>query len=604
MKEARFLRLTRDGFTKTQGSTRMVTKLAANAARRLLAAVALSIGCSGLAYAQNDVSQPVHFRVEGESQRLEMIVNTSRILTLEHNVPRLLVNNPEIVRASPLSPNQIQISAVKAGVTQVNVWDDRQQVHSIDVVVMGDARELENLLKSEFPEASLRIRPLSTSVVVSGYVPNAEMVSRIVRMAEDYYQNVINNMTVGGVQQVNLHVKVMEVSRTKLRALGIDWAVVNGDDFIVSGAAGLANPAAPLAGVGGDVVRWGLVTQPNSLATFIEAMRRDNLVKILAEPTLTTVSGRPASFNSGGEFPVLVPQSLGTVSVEYREFGTRIDFVPIVLGNGNIRLEVRPQISELDPSQSVNINNFNVPGLRTRWVDTGVEMKAGQTLALAGLIQTRQEAENRGIPVLADLPWIGAAFRRVEHRNNEIELVITVTPEFCEALDPEEVPPCGPGERTTAPDDCDVYGRGYLEVPVCCGKCADGSCASCQNGASAPAGVIHEEVAPPAGSKANGDPLDYGPAPVPPPAADGVRRAPARQKSQALSHRPTTGGRASRDPRRSSQSASAARSAQPSRSASGDASPRWMQPAKARVSDRQTPGEPGLIGPIGYEAIR
>jgi pilus assembly protein CpaC len=145
-----------------------------------------------------------------------------------------------------------------------------------------------------------------------------------------------------------------------------------------------------------------------------------------------------------------------------------VDFVPLALGNGRVRLEVRPQVSEIDPSRSVSINNTTVPGLRSRWVDTAVEMNAGQTLALAGLIQTQVESEIRGVPVLADLPWVGAAFRRVREQANEIELLVLVTPEFVDALDPQEVPPCGPGELTTSPNDCELYGRGYIEVPNEC----------------------------------------------------------------------------------------------------------------------------------------
>ena len=205
----------------------------------------------------------------------------------------------------------------------------------------------------------------------------------------------------------------------------------------------------------------------------------NDLIKILAEPQLTTISGRPASFNSGGEFPIIVPQSLGTVSIEYRQYGTRVDFVPIVLGNGNLRLEVRPQVSEIDVSRSVVINNISVPALRTRWVDTAVEMKAGQTLALAGLLQRRVESQNRGLPWLADLPYFGVPFRRVEEVANEVELLILVTPEFVEAADPEELPPCGPGESTTTPNDVELYFRGYMEVPKCC---EDGSCSKCQHG--------------------------------------------------------------------------------------------------------------------------
>jgi pilus assembly protein CpaC len=429
--------------------------------------------------------QPVHFEVSAPVERLEMIVNTSRILTTEHNIPRLLVENEAIVRAKPIAPNQVQLSAVKAGFTNLTVWDEKGQEHTIDVLVYGDARELENLLMTEFPDATLRVRPLQGSVVISGYVPRAEMVSRIVRMAEDYYPSVINNLTVGGVQQILLHVKLMEVSRTKLRQMGFDWANFNADDSLIVNAAGLissyslAPGAQSVTSTGGETVAFGIVNGENAFFGFLEALRQHNLVKVLAEPTLVTVSGRPASFSSGGEFPIIVPQSLGTVSIEYRQFGTRVDFVPIVLGNGRVRLEVRPQVSEVDPSRSVTIANTTVPGLRTRWVDTAVEMNAGQTLALAGLIQNQVESENKGIPFLADLPWLGAAFRRVEEQNNEIELLVLVTPEFVDSLEPHQVPPCGPGQLTTNPCDTDLYFRGYLEVPKCC----DGvGCGECQDG--------------------------------------------------------------------------------------------------------------------------
>lgn len=425
--------------------------------------------------------QPVHFSVNGPTQRLEMMIATSRILTLEHKIPRLLVNNPEVVRATPISPNQVQLSAMQAGVTQLNVWDEHQQLYTVDVVVTPDGRQLQMIIQAEFPDANVRVRPLANSVYLSGYVPSPAMVQSIVRIAEDYYANVVNNLTVGGVQQILLKTKVMEVSRTKLRQVGFDWAYLDGGDFVVQSVSGLlagATSAGSAVATGGDTVRFGIVDGNRAFFGFIDALRQNDLIKVLAEPQMVTVSGRPASFNSGGEFPIIVPQSLGTVSIEYRQYGTRVDFVPIVLGNGNLRLEVRPSVSEVDPARSVVINGVSVPALRTRWVDTAVEMKAGQTLALAGLIQQRIEAQNRGIPWLADLPWFGVPFRRVEETANEIELLIMVTPEFIEAADPEELPLCGPGESTTSPNDVELYFRGYIEVPRCC---EDGSCRSCQS---------------------------------------------------------------------------------------------------------------------------
>jgi len=465
--------------------------------RWLLAVAALVMIPAAGAHAQQQVmpprsdNNPVVFQVERSSQRLEMVIHSSRILTHEGAVPRVLVNNPDIVQATPLSPNQIQLSARRTGVTQVNLWDKDQNVYTVDVIVTADARELEELLRTEFPQAEVRVRPLANSVVLTGYVPSPEMIGRIVTMSQDYYSQVINNLEVGGVQQIMLHVKIIEVSRSKLRQLGIDWAVVSGNDVFVSNPSGLVQGSAGQGMMGSTVNINGsgqsllfAAGGADRFFAYVDALRQNNLAKLLSEPTLVTVSGRPASFIVGGEFPITVPQSLGTVSIEYRSFGTRVDFLPIVLGNGNIRLEVRPQVTERDDAAGIG----GVPAITSRWVDTAVEMKAGQTLALAGLLQNRLESENRGIPGLADIPWAGAWFRRVDQRINEVELLVIVRPEFVDAVYPHEAPQCYPGQFTKPPSPHDFYGRGYMEVPKCCN---DGSCPQCLGGAS----VVYPEDA-------------------------------------------------------------------------------------------------------------
>ena len=146
-----------------------------------------------------------------------MTVNTSRVVEFPFDVPRMLVNNPDLVRVVPISPKSIQLSALRAGVTQLNVWDADDNVTSVDLIILGDVAELDMTLKTLFPEASLRLRPLNSSLYISGFVPKAEMVASITRVAQDYFPNIINDMTVGGVHKMLLHVKVMEVSRTKLR---------------------------------------------------------------------------------------------------------------------------------------------------------------------------------------------------------------------------------------------------------------------------------------------------------------------------------------------------------------------------------------------------
>ncbi len=408
-------------------------------------------------------------QVRGASERMELTANTSRIIKLEQKIPKVQVNNKDLLDITPLSPNEVQIFAKKPGVTQINLWDEVGNIHTIDVVVYGDARELEQVLASQFPRSAVKVRPIANSVILGGYVDNQEYVSGMVRIAEDYYPKVINNITVGGVQQIALHVKVMEVSRTKMRTLGMDFSTTNGSDFFVSGIGGLISAAAAQAGTAtanGDTIRFGVVNGNTTFFGFLQALRRYELMKVLAEPTLTTVSGRPAFFNAGGEFPILIPQSLGTVSIQYQKYGTQVDFVPIVLGNGNIRLEVKPRVSEIDSTRSVTINGTTVPGLRVREVDTAVEMKAGQTLALAGLVQNRVESIQSGIPWLSDVPYLGMPFRKTADVMNEVELLVLVTPQYVNAVDCSEVPPCGPGSGTVLPRDCDFYGRGYMEVPA------------------------------------------------------------------------------------------------------------------------------------------
>ena len=208
-------------------------------------------------------SNALEYKIRSGSQRVIMYANSSKILTLENKqIPRALVQNPEVVNAIAISPNQIQLSGLKAGVTEINLWDDDEELYTIDLVVYGNAKELELLLETEFPNSSLRVRPLATSVVLSGWVDGPEVIERVVRMAEDYYPKVINNIRVGDNQQVQLHVQVMEVSRTKLRRLGVDWAAFGSSNFLAQSVSGLiaetTTNAGAVTGTGGSSVTFGL----------------------------------------------------------------------------------------------------------------------------------------------------------------------------------------------------------------------------------------------------------------------------------------------------------------------------------------------------------
>ena len=440
---------------KTHGRRALITLF--------LFGTALLLWTCGSVGAQEEALEPVSpiHEIRAAGERVEMLVNSSRILSLSpeltqaNRVPQVDVGNPDILDANPLSPTQVQIFAKKPGVTAVNLWDEKGGVHAVDVVVFGDARELSLLLQSQFPNAALKVIPVSNGVLISGYVDQACDIHNIVQIAEQYYPRVLNNIRVGGVHQVLLHVKAMEVSRTKLRTLGIDWSIIA--DTGMFGLSGLVN-------VNQGNIQFDILGDTSFFAV-IEALREDKLAKILAEPTLVTTSGRPAYFTAGGRFPYIMSRdSQGRAEIGWVEYGTRIDFVPIVLGNGRLRLEVRPSVSEPDNSMRVE----EIPAIKERVVDTGLEMQAGQTLAIAGLVQNRIESQRRGVPWLCDVPYAGVFFRRVEEKNNEVELLIFVTPELVDAMDAEEVPPCGPGLRTTTPSDCQLGLKSHIEVPRCC----------------------------------------------------------------------------------------------------------------------------------------
>ncbi len=399
----------------------------------------------------------INFQVERATERLEMMLNTSRRLTTDRNIREAQVNNPDLIDLTPMAPNKIMVSAKATGVTQIILFAEDGTTHTIDVIVQGDAQELTHTLKMLFPSAAVKVLPMGGGVLLSGFVDQADDVRAIVEIAEQYYPNVINRIRVNGPQQVLLHVKVMEVSRTKLRQLGIDWTLVSGTDTISSG---LGN----FIGGGGATFSLNVFNGANQLTLLLDALRDDKLAKILAEPNIVAASGRPAYFHVGGEFGYAVNGGITGPSVEWKQYGTRIDFVAMVLGGGRIRLEVRPMVSERDDANAVS----GIPAIRTREVETGVELLAGQTLAIAGLVQERTESQNQGLPWISEVPLLGVPFRRVQSSTNEVELLIMVTPELIDPLDRRDLSHCNLGQRTTQPSDGELFIKGHLEVPNCC----------------------------------------------------------------------------------------------------------------------------------------
>ncbi len=545
--------------------------------------------------------QVVH-KIQSASERLELTVNSSRILTLDQPIPRLVVGNPDILQATPLSPSEVQLFAKKVGASQVNLFTEKGQIYTVDCIVNGDVRQLADLIRTEFPSDNIGVKAIADGhVLLTGFVDRPDHITQIVDIAHTYFpgssQNdnrVISNIQVVGVQQILLKVKVAEVSRTKLRQLGMDWANIHGSSFAVSSIGDvIANTQAisGMTGSGNDGMRFGIVNGGSKFFGFIEALQQEDLVKILAEPDVATVSGRPAQFRAGGQVPYPSSTSINGVSVSYMDTGVTVDFLPIVLGNGDVRLEVRPVVRELDPTTQIEISpGVFAPGFTERKVDTGVEMKPGQTLALAGLVSKRVIGNKTGFPWIGDLPYIGIPFRREKMQTEDVELLIIVTPELVAATDPCETPQCLPGMHTDVPSDCDMYLKGYIEVPSH-GPCGPHGCAM----PGQPA--VYEGPVPAGGYTMPAEEIPAG-SPIPTPAPQS--RAPVPGSQQNNTADAPAGVRMAAAP--SGTNIGIVPATQPA-NASNRYNPTSRQTSRTSEASGASPSGSGYIGPVGYDVL-
>ena len=479
------------------------------------------------------------FVVTTKSSRMQMVERFSKIIEIEPRISRVDGFDPSVINVTALAPNRLRVQASAPGVTTMVIVDENGEVYSIEVFVTGDVRHLQAYIERMFPQSAVSAVKVQDSVVLRGWVTQPEHITHIVQIAEQFYPNVLNQMQVGGVQQVALKVKVMEVQRSKIRQLGFNFLYLSEDSYLTSAPgnllqiSGITSPPPAIevaASTFSDATMIGSIVGSSSLFEgYLEALKEEGLLKILAEPELVTTNGRPAHLLSGGEFPILVPQSLGTVTIEWREFGVRLEAVPNILGRGRVRLELEPEVSERDFTQAVTVNGTTVPGLTTRRANTQIEMKFGETFVIAGLLSMRKTAETAKVPLLGELPWIGAAFRRLRYDEAETELVIMVTPELVAPLSCDQIPCGGPGLFSTTPTDRELFIDGFIEVPNYgdeCLNCAPpgaggpGGCGP--QGCSPGAGLLHESVPLPGGPVIHPVAPSYDPLPTIPGPVNGL----------------------------------------------------------------------------------
>ena len=452
--------------------------------RLLSAALAVGLMAGASAFAAPAAAQIVGEAEGVHAGELAIPVNKSQVLRMDRPYARALIGNPEIADVLPLTDQSLYVLGKSVGTTSMTLYDPNNRLIAvIDLAVGPDVTGLRRHLSELMPGDQIGARMINESIVLEGIVSSAVAADRAVQLAETYAPgNVINMLSIGSSQQVMLEVRFSEVKRSAIKDLGMSWFIGSDDINGAFGSGASLTPGAGGSGFGNGDLRvdsitgaFGILSGDFSLlganiAGALDALERKGFVTTLAEPTLVALSGETASFLAGGEFPIPVSQGGGdggtAISVEFKQFGVGLNFTPTVLADGVINLVVAPEVSSIDPSASVEVNGLVVPGLSTRRAFTTVELRDGESFALAGLIRTDFQDTVNQFPILGSLPIIGSLFRSTSFRREETELVIIVTPRLVKPV------PAGtlvsPTDLTTAPDEVDLFllGRTDSAVPA------------------------------------------------------------------------------------------------------------------------------------------
>ena len=464
---------------------------------RKAALVAAAVGA--IASAQPAIAE-VTIASGVDAGELDVPVNKSQILRVDRPYTKVLIGNPDIADIVPISPTSVYVLGKKSGTTSLTLYGKNRLIAVVDVVVGPDVLTLKRQLSDLLPGDRIAARMSNDSVVLEGTVSNAAAADRAVQIAETYAPGkVVNLLSLGSSQQVMLEVRFAEVKRSALTQLGVDWSGKTGrfQGVIGSGSSltpstGSTTTTATIGGVttttttpnpatlalGSIVDSFGIISRTfrafgGNFNVTLDALERKGAVTTLAEPTLVALSGETASFLAGGEFPVPVVQNVGggntgnsaaAFTVEWKPFGVSLAFTPTVLSDGVINMVVAPEVSSIDPSASIVINNLSIPGLQTRRAKTVVELRDGESFALAGLLRKDFQDTIRQVPLLGSLPIIGALFRSTGFQHEETELVIIVTPRLVRPV------PAGslkvPTDRVGPPNEANLLLNGQTDTGV------------------------------------------------------------------------------------------------------------------------------------------
>jgi pilus assembly protein CpaC len=440
--------------------------------RRKLMKAAL-LGCALLLSIPSSFAAADTLRIvrQGTSSTLSVPMNRAVVVESDVSFAELSIANPSIADISTLSDRTVYVLGKSPGTTTLTLLDDAGRlITNVDIRVAADLSEFKERLRQILPSEKIEVRTANDGIVMSGTVTSAGKVDRAMELAQRYApERVTNLLSVSGVQQVMLKVRFAEMQRSVSKSLSSSLALggsaLGGGLGVRAGTGSLNTQSAvsntfnggqlPGANTNNGTTLFGFNAGGLEVGILLEALEQKGVVRTLAEPNLTALSGQEASFLAGGEYPIPVAQSNNTVSVEFKPFGIELHFVPRVLDDGVINLELKASVSSLDASNGISTNGFSISALRKRETATTVEMRDGESFAIAGLLQDDFTNLNGQVPWLGDIPVLGALFRSADYSRNQSELVIIVTPHLVSPTRGEAL--ALPTDRVRPPTEKDLF---------------------------------------------------------------------------------------------------------------------------------------------------
>lgn len=420
-----------------------------------LAALLLALFAAPLAQAQT-----VHYDLATTSvMKINLPVSQALTVTISGPVGKVVSADSVVAEAQPITDRSLYLVGRTFGTTTVSLFSEAGvPVGLLAVEVGADTADMTASIRAALPSSDVRVSTVNGRVQVSGSVPDDVSMQKVLEIVGQYGSPaVINTMTISGGRQVNLEVRILEAQRDAGRQLGIQWRA-EGSNF--SGAIGGGSTSEPAyaASSFSSFITSIITGSGLDIAAMINALESKNLVRTLAEPNLTTLSGVEASFLAGGQIPIRTIDGDGNISIEYRDFGVRLQFQPVVLDGDRIQIHLSPEVSGINGYTTAGDPIFN-----TRNLDATVELRDGQSFSVAGLLQNETNLKQDQLPWLGDVPILGSLFKSSSFQKRDTELVVIVTPRLVQPSVPGQVP-MSPLDQTLPANDVEFFALGQMEV--------------------------------------------------------------------------------------------------------------------------------------------